>query len=633
MKRFLVGLIIIMSVVVVVFSLLRLKVISQQEDEINLPNRDFQEIGFYGDGLSDSSGLRAFPWGIEIWRDPGGIGNEMPVSKFEKGQVILKGNSLHDVIVLAIPDPPNKPQVKGGVKYLQSFEIKLDGVDGYGVRLIHQWFNSGDSLLHQLISSQYGNFEKGTSDWHRISLIGTAPLDAKRGDIIIELWGSGTVFIRNPEYHEATLLDFISQLSAKEVMLGVLVILIIILVVTEILSLISLLVAFLQEQGIRKITIVLLIIIFCFPLTVTKIPRDKENQVLVNVNPQNLSSEEEIGKAVFENTNLLEFRGIDFYPYPYSYSSPLANKSLDEILVLPEINYIQLRFFLFQENLESNEIVIHQSQENPLVEVIRKIHKSGKQVSLMPHLYSNDYVYIANLNPENKMQWFDSYTKALLIFAKLAEQEKVELFSVGNELTNLMSDPLWNKVVEEVKKVYHGKLTVKLNCWYQEIQLQNILSWNWLEKLDYIGIAAYFDLTNTNEPSLAELKQAWFYNRNKINIVADLQKISDTFQKPIFFSEIGYRNIDGVNIEPWNAKALPPQSIKELRTGKEDTDEAILCLKALFETFRNQSWFKGTIWFMWPTALNPASDMSYSIRNKPLILQELLNQYQREINH
>jgi len=155
------------------------------------------------------------------------------------------------------------------------------------------------------------------------------------------------------------------------------------------------------------------------------------------------------------------------------------------------------------------------------------------------------------------------------------------------------------------------------------------LNWQWLNKLDYIGIAAYFDLTATNEPSLEDLKQAWLYSRQKITIVADLEKIAETFNKPILFSEIGYRNIDGTNIEPWNAEALPPKSIRELRTGKEDTEEALLCIEALFETFRKFAWFKGTIWFLWPTAATSSNDVSFSIRNKKLILQEILEQYRK----
>lgn len=623
MKKFLFLSIIVICLIIFTFYLVMANEASKEEDKLQLPNKDFQEITFYRDNLSDSNGMRAFPWGIEIWEDPLGTGNEMPTSYFEKGQVCLIGHSLNDVVVLAIPDPPNKPKVKEGLKYIQSFEVKLEKVEGMGVRIIHQWFDSGDSF-HQIIDTQYGNFEKGTSDWHTISLIGTAPEGAQKGDIIIEFWGTGTIYIRNPRYHLATLLDIIHQLSLKQVILWILVALIIFLIITEAISLISLFVVSLKEIKIKKVELLVVVLMLFSTFSVVKMPQN-----IQNINNQETIPvfQEEPSETTVENNNLLEFRGVDFFPRPNSYSSTAARKSLKELLEIPEINYIQLRFFLFQENLESSEVSPYQHQEKILTELIQEIHTKGKKVSLMPHIYTTTNLYVANINPQDKEKWFASYTKSLLIFAQLAEKEKVELFSIGNELTNIMKEESWSNVIDSVREVYKGKLTIKLNCWYKKWQFENILNWQWLNKLDYIGIAAYFDLTATNDPSLEDLKQAWLYSRQKITIVADLEKIAETFNKPILFSEIGYRNIDGTNIEPWNSEALPPQSIKELRTGKEDTGEALMCIEVLFETFRKFDWFKGTMWFLWPTASTSPNDVSFSIRNKPLILKEIIEHY------
>jgi len=43
-------------------------------------------------------------------------------------------------------------------------------------------------------------------------------------------------------------------------------------------------------------------------------------------------------------------------------------------------------------------------------------------------------------------------------------------------------------------------------------------------------------------PTEAELKNAWFNNRQGLNIVKELETLYKTYQKPIIFSEIGYRN-------------------------------------------------------------------------------------------
>jgi len=190
---------------------------SEREDIANLPNRGFTNISYYNDNLSDSNGNRAYPWGIETWFDKTGEGYQLPDSYFDVGQVRLIGHSTSYIAVLAIPDPPDKPKVKAGLSYTQSFEVKLDNVQGNGVRVIHQWFNSSDPFIHEIIGTERGPFETGSSGWHTISLTRTAPPGAVTGDIIIELWGTGTVSIRNPEYHLTTIWDRLSQVTTHDI--------------------------------------------------------------------------------------------------------------------------------------------------------------------------------------------------------------------------------------------------------------------------------------------------------------------------------------------------------------------------------------------------------------------------------
>ncbi|MCX6737190.1 MAG: hypothetical protein NTX26_00370 [Candidatus Parcubacteria bacterium] len=319
-------------------------------------------------------------------------------------------------------------------------------------------------------------------------------------------------------------------------------------------------------------------------------------------------------------SGLSEFRGVDFVPSPNSYNTRNAFESLEELLKIPEINYIQLRFFLRQNSLESNEVKPYdEGQDDVLAFLIQRIHKSGKKVSLMPQLYADSGGYVANLKPQDKSLWFKSYSKALLHYTQIAEANNVELFSVGNEMTSIFTDDTeWNKIIDATREVYHGNLTVKLNCWYRDAQFDNLLKIQWLQKLDYIGIAAYFDLTDNLNPTEQDLKKAWVSSRQGLNIVHDLEVLHETYHKPIIFSEIGYRSVDGCNIEPWNADG----------SSKRDDDEAILCAKALFSTFKPEDWWKGAFWFNWPTGVLTKKDTGYGIRGKP-ILNEIISEYAR----
>ena len=233
---------IILSIILIaifVFLLIASKKVSEKQDAMNLPNAGFIDIRHYGDNLSDSNGNRAFPWGIEIWADAKGEGYELPSSYFDNGQVQLIGHGTCYIAVLAIPDPPDKPLVTAGLSYTQSFEIKLDNVQGHGLRLNHQWFNSSDPFAHEIIGTEHGTFETGTSDWHTISLTKTAPSGAVTGDIIIELWGTGTVYIRNPKYHVTTILDLINQITVHDIALGLIAGFIVVVLMAESMSFVT----------------------------------------------------------------------------------------------------------------------------------------------------------------------------------------------------------------------------------------------------------------------------------------------------------------------------------------------------------------------------------------------------------
>lgn len=317
-------------------------------------------------------------------------------------------------------------------------------------------------------------------------------------------------------------------------------------------------------------------------------------------------------------SSLLNFRGIDFYPFPVSYSAKEASQSLGTLLNVKEINWVQLRFFLYQSKIDSNKVTIDESQDASLIALIKQIHKSGKKVSLMPHLIvDNDKVWAGFIKPASEKDWFNSYEEAILHYAKIAENENVELFSIANELVSIWGkNDEWKTVVKAVRDVYKGKLTAKMNRWYQDSQFQDILKMDWMGDLDYIGIAAYFDLTQKQDPTLDELKNSWEHNRQGLNLVQELETISNKFQKKIIFLEIGYRSVAGANIEPWNYSSKIPYGSNSIIT-KPDQQEQANATHALFDVFYNKVWFDGVFWFYWPTKIivNPI-DTTWSIPGK-----------------
>ena len=79
--------------------------------------------------------------------------------------------------------------------------------------------------------------------------------------------------------------------------------------------------------------------------------------------------------------------------------------------------------------------------------------------------------------------------------------------------------------------------------------------------------------------------------------------------------EIGFRSVDGANIEPWNSESIVPRgsSVKV----KPDQEEQALATQALFEVFLNKEWFEGVFWYYWPTKIViDSNDITWTIPGK-----------------
>ena len=322
------------------------------------------------------------------------------------------------------------------------------------------------------------------------------------------------------------------------------------------------------------------------------------------------------------------FNGICFYPAPLPYDSEESVQSLSDLLLEMKANFIGLRYFLHEQNLESNAVYFDAHQDEVLFEIISQIHEAGKGVCLEPQiLIDSPGQYVADLKPKSVKEWFENYQKVILHYAQFAQNCGVEIFSVANENNSLWGySQYWNNLINSVSNIYKGNITVRLNCWWQEKTYQSIINdYIWLENsnLTYIGISPYFDLTLMENPEVEDLVKAWISsesNRHNLNIVEELENISNRYKKKILFLEIGYRSIELCASEPWNASDVVPRGSKRI---VHSNSAPVIAVKALYRVFGNKEWFAGVFWFYWPTAKPAKADTTWSIWTKPI--QEILN--------
>ena len=222
--------------------------------------------------------------------------------------------------------------------------------------------------------------------------------------------------------------------------------------------------------------------------------------------------------------------------------------------------------------------------------VIYSLHRSkllGFMTLLKPQIWlSGSWTgEIAMTNNHDWQIFLDKYERWILHYAFLAARYKVDVFSLGVEMTKVsMAYPaFWTKLAAKVRFIYDGKITYSAN-WYQEFEA--IKFW---QDLDYVSINAYYPLSQDNNPTKLDLKQAFE------TIFTKLDQVAKRHQKPLLFTEIGFRSSEA----PWKSPHSSPQS------SNYRPDHQVLCYEVVCEVLKNKT-YAGIYWWKWPSFLDYA---------------------------
>jgi len=316
------------------------------------------------------------------------------------------------------------------------------------------------------------------------------------------------------------------------------------------------------------------------------------SSIVIGVFLLNTPSEKEF-KPVFQ-------KGMSYRPAPYPnyypYDTPESDESLRR-MAEANVEWVAIIAWWFQENLTSTQIYKH-SDYTPtnasLEHAIQKAHELDMKVMLKPMIDTeNARDYPRWMIPPSPA-WFASYKTFISSYAKFAQENSVEQLCIGCEFKYTEVDSAsWRQIISEVRKYYSGPLTYAATTdSYEHI--------TWWDALDYVGIDAFFSLTkDKDDPTLEELKQSWNRTAN------DIESWQSSVNKPILFTEIGYRSGNGTNKEPWNW-------IKPLEL---DLQEQFDCYLAAFQTLWGKPWFYGFYWWIWesyPNIALPSYDKAYN---------------------
>ncbi|MGD9131153.1 MAG: hypothetical protein PVH73_06220 [Candidatus Bathyarchaeota archaeon] len=295
------------------------------------------------------------------------------------------------------------------------------------------------------------------------------------------------------------------------------------------------------------------------------------------------------------------------------FGSSVSDESL-RLLTETGTEWIALCFSWIQSSTTSHDIHLSSSgtpTPESLKHAITTAHSLGLKVMLKPMVEAVEReetlsypVWRGEIQPSD--EWFESYSEFINFFAEFAEENGVELFSVGCEYKATTGEKeQWETVIQGVRERYSGPIVYSAD-WtnYQNIE--------WWDSVDYVGIDAYFPLSVLKyDPAFDELKNAWN------NYADEIEAWLSTVNKPVILTEIGYRSGDGTNMAPSNYWSDMPI----------DLQEQMDCYEAAFQTLWKRSWFYGFYWWTWtynPTDGGP-NDSSHTPQGKPA--QEVITQW------
>jgi len=231
-------------------------------------------------------------------------------------------------------------------------------------------------------------------------------------------------------------------------------------------------------------------------------------------------------------------------------------------------------------------------RDSSLKRNIQIAHDAGLKVFLKPHIWMSDPSdgkWRSDIFPKHEnawMEWSESYRKFIVYYAKIAEENEVELFCIGTEFTRLTKvKPLfWKNLIADIRSFYSGELTYAAN-WYEEFE--HVSFW---KDLDYIGIQAYFPLTKNLNPSVAEIKKGWKPH------LKTLEQMHKQFRKPILFTELGYKSTPDSAIEPWLWPSYDTNLVHPISNETQAN-----CYEAFFKVVWHKRWFAGMHIWQWHT--------------------------------
>jgi len=225
-----------------------------------------------------------------------------------------------------------------------------------------------------------------------------------------------------------------------------------------------------------------------------------------------------------------------------------AQQALDRLAGLG-VNSVGLVFPIYQTTARSTDIHADPARtpsQDRLTLFIKEAHQRGFAVMLRPLLDEGslgvDGNWRGTIRPQPVDTWFQAYEALMLSYARLAQQQRVEILDIGSELNTLEAyGGQWLRIINLIRSVYSGQLT------YSSV-VHNGYPKQFSQALDFLSVDAYPALDVPVDATTGQLEKAWGPWKD------ELEQNRIASGKPLVISELGTPSRVGSYLTPWTLK-------------------------------------------------------------------------------
>ncbi|MGO0903233.1 glycoside hydrolase family 113 [Clostridioides difficile] len=261
------------------------------------------------------------------------------------------------------------------------------------------------------------------------------------------------------------------------------------------------------------------------------------------------------------------------------------------------LNTVNVPIIINVDEINSDIMTIDNSSKEKAIKLIKKLNKKGISTILEAYPWiENGELYETDWNPRNKERFFYTWQNTILneLIIDVANPLDVNVLNIGSNLVHLEEyQKNWSEIIDFVQSKFDGLVTYRTNWWYtkkddlnSKLSYEQKLNNNFFDKLDFISIAAYFELSNKPINTVDELVSALHsstVNNRRQNIKEEIYNLYKVHGKPIFFGELGFSNRENASSQPWNH--IPSEVIND--------EEQARCFEAYKKVFENEDWING----------------------------------------